>query len=49
MDVRFDGIYMGFMSGVRQIRKALGFLETFYREDTFLLVDPVMGDNGGQV
>lgn len=26
MDVRFDGIYMGFMSGVRQIRKALGFL-----------------------
>lgn len=48
MDVRFDGIYMGFMSGVRQIRKALGFLETFYREDTFLLVDPVMGDNGAR-
>ena len=49
MDVRFDGIYMGFMSGVRQIRKALGFLETFYREDTFLLVDPVMGDNGAKL
>ena len=48
MDIRFDGIYMGFMSGVRQIRKALGFLETFYREDTFLLVDPVMGDNGAR-
>lgn len=48
MDVRFDGIYMGFMSGVCQIRKALGFLETFYREDTFLLVDPVMGDNGAR-
>ena len=48
MDVRFDGIYMGFMSGVRQIRKAMGFLETFYREDAFLLVDPVMGDNGAR-
>ena len=22
------------------------FLDTFYRDDTFLLVDPVMGDNG---
>ncbi len=48
MDVRFDGIYMGFMSGCRQIGKALEFLETFYREDTFLLVDPIMGDNGAR-
>ena len=48
MDVRFDGIYMGFMSGCRQIGKALEFVETFYREDTFLLVDPIMGDNGAR-
>lgn len=48
MDVRFDGIYMGFMSGVRQIGKAIEFLETFYRKDTFLLVDPIMGDNGAR-
>ena len=46
MSVRFDGIYMGFMSGCRQIGKAIDFLETFYRDDTFLLVDPIMGDNG---
>lgn len=46
MSVRFDGIYMGFMSGCRQIGKAIDFLETFYGSDTFLLVDPIMGDNG---
>lgn len=46
MSVRFDGIYMGFMSGCRQIGKAIDFLETFYGNDTFLLVDPIMGDNG---
>lgn len=46
MNVRFDGIYMGFMSGCRQIGKAVHFFETFRGEGTFLLVDPVMGDNG---
>ena len=48
MDVRFDGIYMGFMSGAGQIEKAIEFLETFYRKNTFLLVDPIMGDNGAR-
>lgn len=46
MDVRFDGIYMGFMAGERQIEKAMDFLRTFKRKDTFLLVDPIMGDGG---
>lgn len=46
MDVHFDGIYTGFLSGEHQIRKVLDFLDIFYRDDTFLLVDPVMGDNG---
>ncbi len=48
MQVRFDGIYTGFMSGGHQIRKVLGFLDIFYKKDTFLLVDPVMGDNGNR-
>ena len=34
------------MSGCRQIDRAVEFLDTFHREDTFLLVDPIMGDNG---
>lgn len=46
MQVQFDGICTGFMSGEEQIGKVLDFLDIFYKKDTFLLVDPVMGDNG---
>lgn len=46
MGVSFDGIYTGFMAGDRQIEKVFDFLDDFYTEDTFLLADPVMGDNG---
>ena len=46
MDVSFDGIYTGFMSSGRQIEKVFGFLDAFYGKKTFLLVDPVMGDEG---
>ena len=48
MNVRFDGIYTGFLSGEHQIRKVLEFLDIFCKDDTFLLVDPVMGDNGSR-
>ena len=48
MQVHFDGIYTGFMSGEHQIRKVLEFLDIFYKKETFLLVDPVMGDNGNR-
>ena len=48
MHVSFDGICTGFLSGNRQIGKILGFLDAFYGKDTFLLVDPVMGDNGSR-
>lgn len=46
MGVSFDGIYTGFMADSRQIEKVFAFLDDFYKEDTFLLADPVMGDNG---
>ena len=42
----FDGIYSGFMMSSEQINSFIGFLEHFYENDTFLLVDPVMGDDG---
>lgn len=48
MDVHFDGIYTGFLSGEHQIRQVLDFLDIFCEEGTFLLVDPVMGDNGSR-
>lgn len=46
MQVHFDGIYTGFVAGEKQIEHIFEFLKYFHREDTFLLVDPVMGDDG---
>ncbi len=46
MRVRFDGIYTGFVASEAQVRHIFRFLDTFYKEPTFLLVDPVMGDEG---
>lgn len=45
-DAAFAGIYSGYLTGPRQIAHVFDFLAAFRREQTFLLVDPVMGDNG---
>lgn len=45
-NVSFDGIYSGYLTGPRQIDYLNDFLDEFLKKDTFLLVDPVMGDNG---
>ncbi|MBR4026317.1 MAG: pyridoxamine kinase [Lachnospiraceae bacterium] len=41
----FEGIYTGYLTGSKQISYVFDFLEVFRTEHTFLLVDPVMGDN----
>lgn len=46
MGARFDGIYTGFVASEEQIRQIFRFLNTFHRDGSFLLVDPVMGDDG---
>lgn len=46
MGQRFDGIYTGFVASEAQIRNIFEFIETFNSPETFLLVDPVMGDDG---
>ena len=46
MGQQFDGIYTGFVAGEKQVRQIFRFLDTFRRPDAFLLVDPVMGDDG---
>ena len=46
MGQSFDGIYTGFVSSERQIHQIFRFIDTFRTPDTFLLVDPVMGDDG---
>ncbi len=45
-NVYFDGIYSGYLTGANQIDYVNDFLDEFLLENTFLLVDPVMGDNG---
>ena len=46
MGQRFDGIYTGFVASEAQIRNIFEFIDTFKEPETFLLVDPVMGDDG---
>ena len=46
MRVRFDGIYTGFVSSEEQIHQIFRFIDTFKTPENFLLVDPVMGDDG---
>ena len=49
MGQTFDGIYTGFVASEQQIDQIFHFVETFDTPDTFLLVDPVMGDDGYDV
>ena len=42
----FDAIYSGFLGSARQISVLRQFIHDFRREDTLVLVDPVMGDFG---
>ena len=46
LQAHFDGIYTGFVASETQILHIFEFLDRFQGENTFLLVDPVMGDNG---
>ena len=47
LNASFDGIHTGYITGKEQITHILHFLDSFYKEDTLLLVDPVMADVGG--
>ena len=42
----FDGIHTGFVTGKEQIDRIFQFLNVFHSNETKLLVDPVMGDQG---
>ena len=43
---KFDGISTGYLGSVRQIEIVKRFVREFSREDTLVIVDPVMGDHG---
>ncbi|MCD7745292.1 MAG: pyridoxamine kinase [Lachnospiraceae bacterium] len=46
LGLEFDGISTGFLGSEEQIQIVLRFLEDFCQENTVVLVDPVMGDDG---
>lgn len=46
LDLHFDGICTGFLGSVEQIELVEDFLRDFGKEDTAVLIDPVMGDYG---
>ena len=43
---KFDGIATGYLGSVRQIEIVRCFVREFSREETLVIVDPVMGDHG---
>ena len=45
-NLSFDGIYTGFLGSEHQIEVVTDFIKKFAKEDTKLIVDPVMGDDG---
>lgn len=46
MNVKFDGIASGFLGSEKQIDIVIDFIKSFKQPETFVLIDPVMGDHG---
>ena len=46
LDLRFSGIMTGFLGSKHQIDIVKNFIEDFGSEDTTIIVDPAMGENG---
>ena len=46
LDLHFDGVISGYLASPNQIEIVKKFFEKFKKENTVILIDPVMGDNG---
>ena len=46
LNVSFDSIYSGYLGSIEQIKTVIGFIDTFKKNDTLVMVDPVMADAG---
>lgn len=46
LGLTFDGIQTGFLGSKKQIEIVAGFIRDFRGENTVVVVDPIMGDNG---
>lgn len=46
-DMQFDGIYTGFLASAQQAKQVKETIRQFNQNGSFVLVDPVLGDDGG--
>jgi len=46
LNISFDAIYSGFLGSPEQINIVSRMIDTFKNEDQFVVIDPVLGDNG---
>lgn len=46
MGARFDGIFTGFCTEPEQVDAMAAFVDRFQQDDTQVLVDPILGDDG---
>jgi len=46
LDISFDAIYSGFLGSARQIDIVIDFIDHFYQQNSLVVVDPVLGDDG---
>ena len=46
LDLKFNSIYSGFLGSEAQVDTVTRFIRRFKADDTIVLIDPVMGDNG---
>lgn len=46
LDVRFDGVYTGFLSNIRQVELIKRLIAERLKENAVIVVDPVLGDDG---
>ena len=46
INLEFDGIYTGYLGSTQQVEIVADFFDAFKKENTKIIVDPVMGDAG---
>lgn len=46
LGLEFDGIYIGYLGSAKQIEIVIDFLRYFGKDNTAVIMDPIMGDHG---
>jgi len=48
LKLEFDAVYSGYLASAAQVKIVEYLIDTFYKKDMLVVVDPVMGDNGSR-